>query len=240
MEQAQARLKALQAGENLPPRVKIPAAPPEPTPKAVEPPVLPPPSVPTPAPQPRPFPIASPPDTGHPPIRQKTRGRPTGYYFQVFSGFVVPGDVHVQQENRTADYNTGYSVGAGAGIDFGNWRLGLELSHRSYDDSQSSWGHAEVNALMANVGWELDYWDSNVFYLDLGVGPSLAKIQRPAKLYSYGGDTLFAYQIAMGLGHRFTEGLSGRLGYKYFSTANGDGFERLYSHGVEAVLEFDL
>ena len=27
MEQAQARLKALQAGENLPPRVKIPAAP---------------------------------------------------------------------------------------------------------------------------------------------------------------------------------------------------------------------
>ena len=244
MEQAQVRLKALQAGESLPPRVKIPAAPPEPTPKTVPPTPI----APTPAPQPRPIPVPASIETRgstiYTPSHHKARHEPRDYYFQIFSGVVVPGKVNIPKDgsvtrNPKADYDNGYSIGAGAGIDFGNWRLGLELSHRSYDDSQSDWGHAEVNALLANVGWELDYWESNVFYLGLGLGPSLAKIQRASGKWSY-RDTLLAYQIATGLGHRFTEGLSGRLGYKYFSTANGDGFERLYSHGVEAVLEFDL
>jgi opacity protein-like surface antigen len=229
MEQAQARLKALQAGKRLPPRIKIPAAPPEPTPSVGN----------TPAPPP----IAP----KQRPLDKQTYNRPSPtkymvvrsqktYYFQIFSGYVIPNKAHIHSTG-VAEYENGYSVGAGAGIDFGNWRMGMELSHRSYDNSESGKGHAELNTLMINGGWEIGFWDSNVFHLGVGLGPSLVKIQRPAKpLQSYN----FAYQLSTGLGHRFTESLSGRFGYKYFSTASTSDFDPHGSHALEAVLELDL
>ena len=242
MEEAQLRLKALQAGEELPPRVKIPAAPPEPSSKIKEPPVLPPPTVPSPAPQPSPVPIASGQGEKKPasiPSPRVSIGTSRNYFFQIFSGFVIPENVHLPSENRTTNFDSGYSVGAGAGLDFVNWRLGLELSHRSYDDSQQDFGHAEANALIANIGWNLNYWSSNEFYLGLGVGPSWAKIQRPGSVSPL-KDKLVSYQLSTGLGHRFTEKLSGRLGYKYFSTSNASDHDRLTSHAIEAFLDFDL
>jgi opacity protein-like surface antigen len=151
----------------------------------------------------------------------------------------MPNNAYIPPENKVAEYEDGYSVGAGAGIDFGNWRMGMELSHRSYDNSEPGKGHAELNAMMINGGWEIGFWDSNVFYLGASLGPSLVKIQRPAPakpLRSYN----FAYQLSTGLGHRFTESLSGRFGYKYFSTASADDFDPHGSHALEAVLEIDL
>ncbi len=234
MEQAQARLKALQAGEKLPPRIKIPAAPPEPihssgkTPK---------------------FPAIT--SKRRPPDKQTYTPIPAGhikirshktYYFQIFSGYVMPNNAHIHSsgENKVAEYDDGYSVGAGAGIDFGNWRMGMELSHRSYDNSESGKGHAELNTLMINGGGEIGFWDSNVFYLGVGLGPSLVKIQRPPHVaWSY-KKNLLAYQLSTGLGHRFTESLSGRFGYKYFSTASASDFDSHASHALEAVLELDL
>ncbi len=237
MEQAQARLKTLQAGEKLPLRIKIPAAPPEPihssgkTPK---------------------FPAITP--KRRPPVKQTYTPIPAGhmeirshktYYFQIFSGYVMPNNAHIHSsgrvppENNVAEYDNGYSVGAGAGIDFGNWRMGMELSHRSYDNSESGKGHAELNTLMINGGWEIGFWESNVFYLGVGLGPSLVKIQRPSGHWSY-NKNLLAYHLGTGLGHRFTESLSGRFGYKYFSTASTNDFDPHGSHALEAVLEIDL
>ena len=248
MEQAQLRLKALQAGQALPPKSKIPSAPPEPTESLKNPPVLPPPSPPVTQPSPKQLPLASQvKERRSSRIGSNIEERPSrrNYYFQIFSGFVIPGSVHIPKDVQTtgrnpkADYENGYSMGASAGIDFGNFRFGMELSQRAYDDKQSNWGHAEANSFMANLGWELDYWQSNVFYLGLGIGPSLAKIQRPSGKWSF-NDTLFAYQLSTGLGYRFTDNLSGRLGYKYFSTSNATDFERLDSHAIEAFLEFDL
>ena len=242
MEQAQLRLKALQAGQALPPKSKIPSAPPEPTESLKNPPVLPPPSPPATQPSPNQLPLSSQVRERRPPrivpnIEQ--RGSRRNYYFQIFSGFVIPGSVDIPKDGGTADYDNGYLIGAGAGIDFGHFRLGMELAQRSYDDERSDWGHAEANSFMANLGWEWDYWQSNVFYLGLGIGPSLAKIQRPSKKHSF-KETLFAYQLSTGLGYRFSDNLSGRLGYKYFSTSNATDFERLDSHAIEAFLEFDL
>jgi opacity protein-like surface antigen len=231
MEQAQARLKALQAGEKLPARIKIPAAPPEPIHSSGKTPKFPtitskrrPPDKQTYTPIP----------AGHIKIRSKKT-----YYFQIFSGYVMPNNAYIPPENKVADYENGYSVGAGAGIDFGNWRVGTELSHRSYDNSESGKGHAELNTLMINGGWEIGFWDSNVFYLGVGLGPSLVKIQRPSGYWSY-KKNLLAYQLSTGLGHRFTESLSGRFGYKYFSTASTNDFDPHGSHALEAVLEIDL
>ncbi len=234
MEQAQARLKALQAGEKLPPRIKIPAAPPEPIHSSGKTPKFPaitskrrPPDKQTYTPIP----------AGHIKIRSKKT-----YYFQIFSGYVMPNNAHIHSsgENKVAEYDDGYSVGAGAGIDFGNWRMGMELSHRSYDNSESGKGHAELNTLMINGWWKIGFWDSNVFYLGVGLGPSLVKIQRPPHVaWSY-KKNLLAYQLSTGLGHRFTESLSGRFGYKYFSTASASDFDSHASHALEAVLELDL
>ncbi|MFP6893393.1 MAG: outer membrane beta-barrel protein, partial [Opitutales bacterium] len=216
MEQAQARLKALQAGEKLPPRLKIPAAPPEPAHSTDK----------TPAPPPIAPKQRLPNKQTYTPIptRYVEISKNNTYYFQIFSGYVMPNNAHIHSsgrvppENKVAEYDDGYSVGAGAGIDFGNWRMGMELSHRSYDNSESGKGHAELNTLMINGGWEIGFWESNVFYLGVGLGPSLVKIQRPPHVaWSY-KKNLLAYQLSTGLGHRFTESLSGRFGYKYFST----------------------
>ena len=59
MEQAQLRLKALQASQSLPPKSKIPSAPPEPTEIIKSPPVLPPPSPPATQPSPNQLPLSS-------------------------------------------------------------------------------------------------------------------------------------------------------------------------------------
>ncbi len=235
MEQAQARLKALQAGKKLPVRLKIPAAPPEPahsTGKTHAPPPI--------APKPR-LPNKQ---TYTPiPTRHVEISKNNTYYFQIFSGYVMPNNAHIHSGGRVspevADYDNGYSVGAGAGIDFGNWRMGMELSHRSYDNSESGKGHAELNTLMINGEWEVGFWESNVFYIGVGLGPSLVKIQRPSGYWSY-KKNLLAYQLSTGLGHRFTESLSGRFGYKYFSTASTNDFDPHGSHALEAVLEIDL
>jgi len=235
MEQAQARLKALQAGEKLPPRLKIPAAPPEPAHSTDK----------TPAPPPIAPKQRLPNKQTYTPIptRYVEISKNNTYYFQIFSGYVMPNNAHIHsggRENKVADYDNGYSVGAGAGIDFGNWRMGMELSHRSYDNSESGKGHAELNTLMINGGWEIGFWESNVFYLGVGLGPSLVKIQRPPHVaWSY-KKNLLAYQLSTGLGHRFTESLSGRFGYKYFSTASANDFDPHGSHALEAVLEIDL
>ena len=231
MEQAQARLKALQAGEKLPARLKTPAAPPEPVHSNGKTPAPPPITTKQRLPNKQTF---TPIPTRHVEISKKNT-----YYFQIFSGFVMPNNAHIPPENNVAEYENGYSVGAGAGIDFGNWRIGMELSHRSYDNSESGKGHAELNTLMINGGWEIGFWETNVFYIGGGLGPSLAKIQRPSGYWSY-NKNLFAYQLSTGLGHRFTESLSGRFGYKYFSTTSANDFDPHGSHTLEAVLEIDL
>ena len=231
MEQAQARLKALQAGKKLPARIKTPAAPPEPVHSNGKTPVPPPIALKQRLPNKQTYtPV---------PTRHVEISKDNTYYFQIFSGFVMPNNAHIPPENNVAEYESGYSVGAGAGIDFGNWRIGTELSHRSYDNSESGKGHAELNTLMINGGWEIGFWDSNVFYLGVGLGPSLVKIQRPPGYWSY-NKNLLAYQLGTGLGHRFTESLSGRFGYKYFSTASTRDFDPHGSHALEAVLELDL
>jgi opacity protein-like surface antigen len=237
MEQAQARLKALQAGKKLPPRLKIPAAPPEPAHSTSK----------TPAPPPIAPKQRLPNKQTYTPIpsRHVEISKNNTYYFQIFSGYVMPNNAHIHSsgrvppEDNVAEYDNGYSVGAGAGIDFGNWRMGMELSHRGYDNSESGKGHAELNTLMINGGWEIGFWESNVFYLGVGLGPSLVKIQRPSGLWSY-NKNLLAYHLGTGLGHRFTESLSGRFGYKYFSTASTSDFDPHGSHALEAVLELDL
>lgn len=237
IDQAQARLKALQAGEKLPPRIKTPAAPPEPVHSNGK----------TPATGPRTPKQRLPNKQSFSPIPTRHVGinKDNAYYFQIFSGYVMPNNAQIHSsgplphENKVAEYDNGYSVGAGAGIDFGNWRMGMELSHRSYDNSESGKGHAELNTLMINGGWEIGFWESNVFYLGVGLGPSLVKIQRPSGHWSY-NKNLLAYHLGTGLGHRFTESLSGRFGYKYFSTASTSDFDPHGSHALEAVLELDL
>ncbi len=227
MQQAQSRLKALKAGEKLPPRINIPAVPPEPVRSTGQ--TNGPPSI---------APIRRTPErqTYNTPIPTRRVHSPKTYYFQIFSGYVMPSNAHIHSAG-VAEYENGYSVGAGTGIDFGNWRMGMELSHRNYDSSESGIDHAELNAMMINGGWEMEFWDSNIFYLGAGLGPSLVKIQRPADpLRSY----KFAYQLSTGLGHRFTESLSSRVGYKYFSTASDNDFDPHGSHTLELVLEIDL
>ena len=231
MEQAQARLKALQAGEKLPARIKTPAAPPEPVHSNGKTPAPPPIALKQRLPNKQSY---TPITTGHVEISKDNT-----YYFQIFSGYVMPNNAYIPPENKVAEYENGYSVGAGAGIDFGNWRMGMELSHRSYDNSESGKGQAELNTLMINGGWEIGFWESNVFYIGGGLGSSLVKIQRPSGSRSY-SKNLLAYQLGTGLGHRFTENLSVRFGYKFFSTASTSDFDPHGSHALEAVLELDL
>ena len=237
MEEAQARLKALQAGEKLPARIKTPAAPPEPVHFNGK----------TPAPSPI-APKQRLPNTqtfSPIPARHVEVSKKNTYYFQIFSGYVMPNNAHIHSsgrvppENNLAEYDNGYSVGAGAGIDFGNWRMGMELSHRSYDNSESGKGHAELNTLMINGGWEIGFLESNIFYIGGGLGPSLVKIQRSSGYWSY-NKNLLAYHLGTGLGYRFSESLSGRFGYKYFSTASANDFDPHGSHALEATLEIDL
>jgi len=237
MEQAQAKLKALQTGEELTPQVKIPADPTESVPLTDPTPVRP--SI---APKHR---LTNKPSHTPIPTKYGEISKSNTYYFQIFSGYVMPNNahihsgVHVPPENKVADYDNGYSAGAGAGIDFGNWRMGMELSHRSYDNSEAGKGHAELNTLMINGAFEVGFLESNVFFIGVGLGPSLIKIQRPPGNWSY-KKNLLSYQLSTGIGHRFTESMSGRFSYKYFSSASTNNFDPHASHALEAALEIDL
>ena len=246
LEAARARLEALRAGQPLPPRpvnppTTAPVAPPPEAPPPVEPPEPPEPLLPPLEPVLPPH-ETPPPPTANPnpvPTNVNLGPRRKSYYFQLHGGYAAPQKEFVPKENRVANYDGGYSVGAGFGADFGPWRTGLELGRRGYDDSEAGWGHAETNYLMATLGWDLYLGNGTELFLSGSVGPSLCKIQRPSGKWSY-KKNLLGYKVSAGLGHRFTEALSARIGYNYMTTTSSDEFGRLGSHGVDLSLQFDL
>ena len=238
IEAARARLEALRAGQPLPPRSATPPTPPIATPEPappIEPPQPPPPPLPPSDPILPPH-EAPPPYTSTPapvPTNTGLASRPLSYYFQLHGGYVVPEKGFIPREGRVADYEHGYSIGAGFGADFGPWRTGLELGRRGYDASESGWGHAETNYLMATFGRNVSLSERTGLFLAASVGPNLCKISSYKK-------NLLGYKLSVGLKHRFTEALSGRFGYSYLTTTASEEFGRLGSHGVDLSLEFDL
>lgn len=246
LEAARARLEALRAGQPLPPRSATSPAPPTVTPEPappIEPPQPPQPLLPPLEPVLPPHEAPPPPTSNPDPVPRNYRigPGPMNYYFQLRGGYVVPEKEFIPSDGRTADYEDGYSVGAGVGADFGPWRVGLELGRRGYDDTESGWGHAENNYLMAQLGWDVSLGEGTELFFAGSAGPNWCKLQRPSTSGNSSYEkSLLGYQISVGLGHRFTEALSARIGYNYLTTTASEEFGRLGSHGVDLSLNFDL
>jgi opacity protein-like surface antigen len=125
----------------------------------------------------------------------------------------------------------GFGLGLVGGYDFGTYRLEGEFAYRKNNNNEATDNGATTNlsgdyssmALMVN-----GYYDfrtvSPVFvpYLGAGIGAARLTFKVPAS----GGDpafdsssTVFAYQLAAGVGYVVSKEFTLDLGYKYFATA---------------------
>lgn len=164
-----------------------------------------------------------------------------------------------------SEYDTGFTVGAAAGYDFNMWRAEFEIAYRQnsldkikgvFDvdngngngdivlaqvgtvESRSAGG--DVSALSFMVNGYFDFHNQSPLTPYLGGGIGLARVS--VNDLSVGGekivddsDTVFAYQLAAGVGWEFMPNLILDLGYRYFATADpkfrdmeGERFESEY------------
>lgn len=128
-------------------------------------------------------------------------------------------------------YNPGYALSGVAGYEFGNGlRLEGEVDYR-----QASLDKVSVAGLTANIS--SDVWSVGMManaYYDIknsspitpyiGGGIGFANVNvgdgtiSGVKVWNKADDTVFAYQVAVGVGFDVTKQLTLDLGYKYFGT----------------------
>jgi opacity protein-like surface antigen len=127
---------------------------------------------------------------------------------------------------------TGFGLGLVGGYDFGTWRAEGEFAYRKNNNKEITFagdptepvsGDLSSMALMVNGYYDFRTVSPTVVpYLGAGIGGATVK----AKLIHQDGstiidksDTVFAYQLAAGVGYAISKELTLDLGYKYFATA---------------------
>ena len=144
------------------------------------------------------------------------------------------------------EYDTGIGFEAAMGYDFGMFRAEGEIGYRKNDVdtfsvlgvSLAGGGDIDTLSFMANGYWEVENQTAFTPYIIVGIG--FAKVS--ANDFSVGGidigsedDSVFAYQLGLGLGYSVTKNWIIDIAYKYFATEDPDfeGTEAEYdSHNI--------
>lgn len=148
-----------------------------------------------------------------------------------FEGFPV---------TATLESEEGLGLGIAAGYAFGNVRLEgeyayqqndletLEISVLGFSASESISGETSSNSFLFNIYY--DFKNTSPFTPFLSAGIGLSNVEFDIEDES-DDDTVFAYQLGVGLGYAITDKVSLDVKYRYFGTEDPefDGFEAEYS-----------
>ena len=135
--------------------------------------------------------------------------------------------------NIDTEFDTGMAIEGAVGYDFGMFRAEGEIGYRKNDiDEFSALGislsaDGDFDALSFMVNGYLDFENQTAFTPFIGAGIGYAKVS--ANDISVGGidvgdedDSVFAYQLGVGVGYSATESLIVEIAYKYFATSDPD------------------
>ena len=116
------------------------------------------------------------------------------------------------------EYDTGLALGLALGYDFGNARVEGEIAYQKNDFNKMSLlgvdidltGDATLLSLLVNGYY--DFANSSVFTPYIGGGLGFAKVEVD--------DTVFAYQMGIGVGYAVNEKVTIDTKYRYFATSD--------------------
>lgn len=131
------------------------------------------------------------------------------------------------------EYDTGLALGAALGYDFGNTRLEGEISYQKNDFEKASLLGVDVDltgdvtSLSLLMNGYYDLVNNSVFTPYLSAGLGFAKVEvndfnvpgsgLPNSNYD---DTVFAYQVGVGVGYAVNEKVTIDVKYRYFATSD--------------------
>ncbi|MDR1255290.1 MAG: porin family protein [Puniceicoccales bacterium] len=165
-------------------------------------------------------------------------------YVAVKGGFVKPGN------RDEVKYKNGCTGAIEFGVSYDAWRLGLEISYRQAKIKESKnalvdGNKDKFNALAGMVNVYYDYALTEEVALYVGAGLGVAKFSahdKTAKVDT--SKTVFAWQIAAGLGYDINENWTVEAGYKLFNTAkvksNSNSVKTPFCHSLEAGLRYNF
>jgi len=166
----------------------------------------------------------------------------------------MPADVSIE-------FDKGFAIGGAVGYDFGAFRLEGEVAYQKSDldkltvSADGMGGSAKLSgdgtslALLANGYY--DFHNDSAFtpYVSAGIGFAKVSINdfgSPSLEIPSSGDeddTVFAYQVGLGLGYAVTDNWIIEVKYRYFGTADPE-FEGLTaefsSHNILAGVRFSF
>ncbi len=158
------------------------------------------------------------------------------------------------------EFDTGYNVGAAVGYDFGMGRLEGEIAYRQNDFDKvdvlgidlGADGDTSALSFMVNAYWDIETGSPVTPYLGGGIGMANVSIN-DFQVDFFGDvadddDTVFAYQLAAGVGFEVAPSLVLDLGYRYFATEDpefeddfGDKFDSEYAtHNASVGLRMNF
>lgn len=140
-------------------------------------------------------------------------------------------------------FSEGWNVSGAVGVKVGNGRLEGEIGYRTndLDDYSDSRGSEPVDGDVSNISFMVNgYYDiptGTAVTPYVGGGIGLARLEIKPQDEDSMDDTVFAYQVGLGVGIAVSKTVTIDLGYRYFATADPefDGVEAEYkSHNILA------
>jgi opacity protein-like surface antigen len=131
----------------------------------------------------------------------------------------------------TTEYDTGWALGGALGYDFNRFRVEGEISYQTNDvDKISVLGipfsaSGDVSSLAFLINGYFDFVNDSAFTPYISAGLGYAKIEFNDLNVSGSGlsgasddDSVFAYQVGLGVGYAVTEKFTIDVKYRYFAT----------------------
>jgi len=160
-------------------------------------------------------------------------------------GFLSDSDVSIPDlGDFKIEYNPGIALGAALGYAFNNFRAEGEIGWQKNDlDKVSMLGEsADVNGDVTNLVFlangYYDFLNNSQFtpYVSAGIGLTNVKVSS-SDLEADNDDTVFAYQVGVGIGYAVNDKVTLEVKYRYFGASDPefDGVKvEIGSHNVLA------
>lgn len=155
---------------------------------------------------------------------------PVGPYVSGNLGLAMPSDSDATDPGApgltlNTSYDTGWTLGAALGYNFGNTRIEGEVAYQKADEDKVSFAGvtwdstADISALSFLVNGYYDFTNSSAFTPYLSAGLGFAKIKWADDGYS-ADDTVFAYQVGAGVGYALSKNVTLDAKYRYLATSD--------------------
>jgi opacity protein-like surface antigen len=159
-----------------------------------------------------------------------------GLYVSGNIGFAMLSDSDITDSTLpgatiTTEYDTGWALGGALGYDFNRFRVEGEISYQKNDvDKIGAMGvsfdaSGDVSSLVFLINGYFDFVNDSGFtpYISAGLGYAKVefndlKVPAISSLSAGDDDSVFAYQVGLGVGYAVTEQVTIDVKYRYFAT----------------------